>query len=180
MSSSITTISGIEFDLLNPNPDMISLTDISHALNRICRFNGHYNGPHYSVATHSVGVSALVEDPELKMAALLHDAAEAYIGDIVTPLKSLLNEIHGIERKILECVAEKFNFDPMKFRALEIKKADLQMLYAERMFMIPHNTAHWSCFDILEGDYQLDKALLYLKGSRKTLFLETFYAYASN
>lgn len=177
MSNSITTISGVEFDLLNPTPDMINIVDIDHALNRICRFGGHYTGPHYSVASHSVGVASLVDDPELRLAALLHDAAEAYIGDIVTPLKGLLNEIHGIERKILECVAIKFDFDPMKFRSLEIKKADLQMLYAERKYIVPHNSHYWACFDILEGDYRLERATIFLQHRRKTLFMENFNAY---
>lgn len=173
--SIITTISGIEFDLSNPTPDMITIEDVSHALSHQCRFNGHFTGEFYSVARHSVGVSYLVDDFELQLAALLHDAAEAYIGDIVTPLKSLLTEIHGIERSILRAVAVKFGFDPRLFDRMEIRRADLQMLYAERQFMIPHNKTHWACFDVLEGDYRLDKASHFITSCNKT-FLERFYA----
>ena len=60
----ITTVSGVEFDFANPTPDMINIGDIAHALDRICRFNGHYLSPHYRVATHSIGVCVMVDEPE--------------------------------------------------------------------------------------------------------------------
>lgn len=86
----IQTYSGNPFHLLNPRPEEVSLTDIAHALSLQCRYNGHIPA-HYSVAEHSVVVSRLLkeagESPEVQLAGLLHDAAEAYVGDMVRPMK---------------------------------------------------------------------------------------------
>lgn len=79
------TFTGKLFDPLDPDPAMIDLRDIAHALGNICRFGGHARR-HYSVAEHSLLVASLVPEP-LRLPALLHDAAEAYIGDIIAPIK---------------------------------------------------------------------------------------------
>lgn len=84
----IQTYSGKAFDLWDPQPDQIDITDIAHALSLQCRFNGHCR-QFYSVAQHSVLVARLLPEP-LRLYGLLHDAAEAYIGDIVRPLKERL------------------------------------------------------------------------------------------
>ncbi|MFA5286352.1 MAG: hypothetical protein WC347_12205, partial [Smithellaceae bacterium] len=78
----IHTFSGIAFDLLNPKPEMILLEDIIHSLALINRFNGAAIFP-YSVAQHSLYVASLLPS-ELKLHGLLHDAAEAYVGDMVS------------------------------------------------------------------------------------------------
>ncbi|MEM4379972.1 MAG: hypothetical protein QXL01_04720, partial [Thermoplasmatales archaeon] len=82
----IETYSGKKFDYLAQSE--LDIEDIAHALSNLCRFNGHTR-VFYSVAEHSVNVSSMVP-PELKIAALLHDAAEAYIGDVPSPLKQLI------------------------------------------------------------------------------------------
>ena len=79
----ILTWSGKRFDLFEPTPEMIDPRDIAQALGTIARFNGHTK-EHYTVAQHSVIVANLVP-PEHQLAALLHDATEAYIGDMVRP-----------------------------------------------------------------------------------------------
>lgn len=105
----ITTFSGIEFDLLNPTPNMIDVVDIAHHLSQVCRWAGAPTC-FWSVAQHSVMVSMIVPE-ELQLWGLLHDAAEAYIGDITRPLKNLLPEIREIETRIMRVIANRFNLE---------------------------------------------------------------------
>jgi len=102
----IITISGIKFDLLNPTPEQIKLIDIAHSLSMTNRFNGHTQFP-YSVAQHSLAVAEMVDAP-YKLGALLHDAGEAYIGDIITPIKRLLPKAKEIENCILDVIFTKY------------------------------------------------------------------------
>ena len=98
----VQTVSGIPFDLLDPKPDMVRGDDIAHALSRIVRFNGHTSGEPYSVAHHSMLVADLLASwgapPAIVREGLLHDAAEAYYGDIVSPLKRAM--VAGISRDV--------------------------------------------------------------------------------
>ena len=102
----ITTYSGLPFNLANPTQEMVRIEDIAHHLSLVCRWAG---APHHllSVAQHSVLVSKIVP-PELRRWALLHDAAEAYIGDLTRPLKVLVPAIHEIEERIMHVIADKF------------------------------------------------------------------------
>ena len=98
----IETASGSEVDVLNFTPDMVSLSDIIQSLSKICRYNGHV--PHfYSVAEHSVFVAELLashgHSATVCLTGLLHDAAEAYVGDMVRPLKNH-PDFGGIHQKI--------------------------------------------------------------------------------
>lgn len=124
---SIATYSGKVFDIENLTEDMICIEDIAHALSNTARFGGHTDVL-YSVAQHSVEVSLMV-NKEHQLAALLHDASEAYIGDMPSPLKSLLPEFKEMEDKIMKVVASKFDFqypfDPA------IKDADKKALDIE-------------------------------------------------
>jgi uncharacterized protein len=91
----IQTASGIAFDLIAPIPEMVNFeTDIAESLARLPRFNGHLRSGPYSVAQHSVvGADALFNETgrrDLAAAFLLHDAHEAYIGDITTPVARAL------------------------------------------------------------------------------------------
>lgn len=99
--------SGEVIDLVEPTPGMIKPEDIVAGLSKICRFNGQISH-FYSVAQHSVLVAHFAP-PALKRAALLHDAAEAYIGDVISPLKELLKpDYTNIERKLEACIFEAF------------------------------------------------------------------------
>lgn len=122
----MTTISGkrIVYDDLQPH--MIDITDIAHALSNICRFGGHINR-FYSVAQHSVHVSENVPK-EMVLAALLHDASEAYLSDIVRPAKRMLPQYKELELKLQLVIEERFGCE---FDHEEIHVADNKMLYAE-------------------------------------------------
>lgn len=110
----IQTYTGKAFDLLSPDPSQVHIDDIAHALSNICRFNGH-SIAHYSVAQHSVLLAdQLATDGasiEVQRWALLHDAAEAYCGDIVRPLKSLLMGFAEIEGRIMDAICVRFGMD---------------------------------------------------------------------
>jgi len=86
----IQTANGRKFDLLSPKPEDVDVYDIAHALSNICRFQGHCKW-FYSVAQHSVHVAELVSTP-YKLDALLHDAGEAYYGDITRPQKAIWHQ----------------------------------------------------------------------------------------
>jgi len=114
------TASGRKFSFTNPKPEDIELLDISVALSTMMRFNGHIKD-HYTVAHHSVNLALLIQEnfksffPQDKLdimmlEALMHDAAEAYTGDIISPLKFFLKkDLKPIEDKINQAIAKKFN-----------------------------------------------------------------------
>ena len=135
----IHTFSGIAFDLLNPQPEMILLKDIIHSLSLINRFNGAAKFP-YSVAQHSLYVAGLLPD-ELKLHGLLHDAPEAYVGDMVSPLKKIMTEYKEVEANIARVVANVFG---LSYPApAEVKKADLAVLSAEREQVLNPSYGPW-------------------------------------
>lgn len=95
--TTVVTASGRRLDLLNPDPEQVSLGDIAHSLARLARFNGHTIGPlPVNVADHSRLVEQLLPvnaPPLLRLAALLHDAHEAYVGDVVRPLRAAMQDV---------------------------------------------------------------------------------------
>lgn len=140
MKKWICTASGRVFDLQHPTPDMVDLGDIAHALAHLCRFTGHCRR-HYSVAEHSVRVSWLVSG-DLRLPSLLHDAAEAYMGDWSSPLKAMIREeapglVERIEGRIEAAIAERFGFDPALLHHPEIKRADRVMYATEKRDIMP-------------------------------------------
>lgn len=140
--SSVLTRSGRYFDLLAPRPDDISITDIAHALANLARFNGHTRH-FYSVAQHSVMAADLISqtNPELALEALLHDAAEAYIGDIARPLKRMLPGIGALEDQIMRAICDSFEVQwPL---APEVKIADNILLAWERRDLMIEHDAAW-------------------------------------
>lgn len=111
----IPTVTGRLVDLDHPHADDIDIEDIAHSLSQICRFTGQTRVP-YSVAEHSVLVSYKVPQP-LALAALLHDAHEAYIGDISRGMKGALwcdelqqsnVELEDVDARIRHLVRFKF------------------------------------------------------------------------
>lgn len=94
IESKIETISGAMFDYTKPE---VNVVDVAHGLAYICRFGGHVRR-FYSVAEHSILVARMVEalNPDLAVAALWHDAHEAYIGDLPSPLKKIVGDEYKI------------------------------------------------------------------------------------
>lgn len=132
--------SGRVIDLTNPDPGSIRIEDIALALSRICRFAGH-TLRFYSVAEHCVMVSRLVPQ-EAALPALLHDASEAYLGDVTRPLKAILPAYKEIERRLEVVIEQKFRIDSFQWR-VEIKSADIKMGIIEAHRLMPHDPEYW-------------------------------------
>jgi uncharacterized protein len=107
------TYTGIKFYPLTPTPEMIRIEDIAHHLSLICRFLGATRTMD-SVAQHSVVVSRCLQnrenaDVDTLLWGLLHDAGEAYSGDMVPPIKAMSPFIQRIENRVLRIIIEKYN-----------------------------------------------------------------------
>lgn len=139
----VSTFSGNRFYPLEPRIDRVAIEDIAHGLAYQCRFNGQ-TCEFYSVAQHSLVVASLVP-PHMQLAALLHDAAEAYLGDMVKPLKVLLPEFAQIEDKVSLIIATTFGVDFSDYAP--IKNADLVALATEKRDLMPHSVERWAYLD---------------------------------
>lgn len=126
-SGQIQTASGHMVSPLNPDPATITLPDIAHALAHICRFTGHTR-TFYSVAEHSVRVARLVPRED-RLAALLHDATEAYLCDIATPVKAMLPGYAEAEDRLARVIADKWGVSYPWPES--VKRADRIMLHSE-------------------------------------------------
>jgi 5'-deoxynucleotidase YfbR-like HD superfamily hydrolase len=134
-------LSGRRLDLLNPSPLDIEIEDIAHGLARVARWNGQTKGDHaFSVAQHSLLVEAIAvnRDPALdraaRLCALLHDAPEYVIGDMISPFKAALGvDYKAFERKLLAAIHLRFGLPARSSEKLEklIKAADRNAAYLE-------------------------------------------------
>lgn len=109
-------LSGRRLDLLDPSPDDIEIADIARGLARVARWNGQTLGPHaFSVAEHSLLVEAIASDLQpawpnaYRLAALLHDAPEFVIGDLISPFKTAIGlDYKAFEIRILGAIHQRF------------------------------------------------------------------------
>jgi len=132
MNTKIQTYSGKILDFADPKPEMFCIQDIAVGLAHTCRFSGQ-TGRFYSVAQHSIMCVDLVAD-KYKLQALLHDASEAYMSDIVKPLKNLLPDYQATEDKMMQAIATRFGFDYPLSR--QVKEADAIMLCTEMEHLV--------------------------------------------
>jgi len=134
-----STTSGKKINLKAPTSEMIDIKDIAGALSKICRFGGH-SSAFYSVAQHSVLVATLAPD-HLKKAALLHDAAEAYLGDVIKPLKVILGHVYEqLEEEFNYAISAALKVD-LTTTYDEIKPFDRQALEMEHEAFVKGNLA---------------------------------------
>jgi len=168
MSAKILTHSGYWFDLEHPETSYISIDDIAHGLSNACRFAGqcfHF----YSVAQHCVNVSYAVDDERLALAALLHDASEAYTGDMSSPLKSLCPEFRKIEDRIQAEICRRFCI-PVE-ENYRIKQEDTRVLIREREMLFNHN---WKMPSITHFGFRMALEEPMLTGEAKAIFKKRF------
>lgn len=131
------TQSGRVIDPLNFRASDIDLVDIAHALSMICRYGGH-TSRFYSVAEHCVrlGDFLLSEDSLLCQAALMHDAAEAYVGDMVHPIKSTFTIFEDeVELPVLNKISEHFDIPMAEFQM--VKPFDKRISINEMKQLMP-------------------------------------------
>lgn len=129
MTPCIETSIGLYVDPLNLNPGHITILDIAHSLAQRPRYSGH-SREFLSIAEHSYNVSMLV-DPSLAKAALLHDASEAYLCDIPSPVKQSphMTYLRGIEDEIQDLIYQRFDVPAIDYA--ELKAADVVMMAVE-------------------------------------------------
>lgn len=146
MNPWLLTASGRHFDLIDPQPDQIHILDIAQALANEARYNGHTRY-FYSVAQHSVLASTITTGQHAKE-ALLHDAAEAYLKDIPSPLKGLLPDYRAIEARVDAVIRPTFGL-PAR-HSEQVKRADLILLATERRDLMPRDSTPWPILDGVE------------------------------
>ena len=134
-------LSGRRLDLLDPSPLDIEIADIAHGLARVARWNGQTGGAHiFSVAQHTLLVEAVMRqqtprvDGRVRLAALLHDAPEYVIGDMISPFKAVLGgDYKAVEARLLSAIHIRFGLPPVLGSEIvrRIKEADRGAAYLE-------------------------------------------------
>lgn len=135
MDSTIKTYTGRKLDLARPDPEVVCVEDVAHALSMICRYGGHPRG-FYSVAEHSVNVEELAGSScssSVRFALLMHDASEAYLGDVIAPLKILLPEYRRLEAEWSRVIFEKFGIPHDEHTSRFVHEADVKMRKIEQL-----------------------------------------------
>jgi 5'-deoxynucleotidase YfbR-like HD superfamily hydrolase len=134
-------LSGRRLDLIDPSPLDIEIADIAHGLARVARWNGQTSGAHiFSVAQHTLLVEAVMRahapriDEKLRLAALLHDAPEYVIGDMISPFKAVLGgDYKVVEQRLLSAIHIRFGLPAVVSADVtaQIKNADRGAAYLE-------------------------------------------------
>jgi hypothetical protein len=134
-------LSGRRLDLIDPSPLDIEIADIAHGLARVARWNGQTSGAHiFSVAQHTLLVEAVMRahaprvDTSVRLAALLHDAPEYVIGDMISPFKAVLGgDYKAVEHRLLAAIHIRFGLPatPSADTTAQIKHADRGAAYLE-------------------------------------------------
>lgn len=153
--------SGFYVDVLDPQKRMICVEDIAHALSMQPRFAGHLSR-FYSVAQHCIHCAELATD-ELKLQALLHDASEAYLLDIPSPIKhKVIPQYKELETQMMNCIALVFDFPFNFWQDKKIKEIDEYMLRRE-----------WHEL-VLKEPVEVEMEIMYPAHAKET-FLDMYY-----
>lgn len=143
------TYTGKRFYPLDPRPDDVCLEDIAHALSLACRYNGHSKF-FFSVAQHSLNCREMAERmgliKQVQLLCLLHDAAEAYIGDMVRPMKPLFLQFEVMENKIQKVIYEALGVkEPDRQEREIVSRIDNIQLVTEAKVLMPFKEwGEWS------------------------------------
>lgn len=163
----IETFTGKRFEFLNPQYDQIDIRDIAHSLAFTCRYTGH-SRRFYSVAEHSIFVSYLAADP---LAGLLHDASEAYITDIASPIKPHLHNYKELEDMIMDRIATKFGF-PYPLSS-DVKDCDNTQLKTEAKHLLKSAGLPWASKYITKREHGIKPQCMGPEEAEQ-VFLERF------
>ena len=136
------TFTGKRFWPLDPKPEDICIEDIAAALSKLCRYGGHTKY-FYSVAEHSCLVSIFVPD-DFAMWGLMHDASEAYLSDMVKPLKNGLPNYVNLEFRLMGIIANRFNLKPFRCPKI-VSYVDKQILRDEQLQIMNPCDYDWWC-----------------------------------
>lgn len=151
----IQTRKGGAFDLFDPKPEQFDVEEVAHSLAIQTRYNGHTLRP-YSVGEHSLLVVEILERAghprDVRLAGLMHDAAEAYVGDVVRPLKVQLAQFCWVEGRIGRAAAERFGY--MWPLPDAVHWADAAALGVERAHVLAPSARDWEV-DLPECDSEL-------------------------
>lgn len=147
MNNSIQTHTGKFIDVFNPKPEQIDIEDIAHGLAHTCRFAG-MTKRFYSVGTHSVMVARMLysnhDDALVAMYGLLHDASEAYIGDMPRPIKVAMPEYQQLEKTLQNAIYSALGLDAMPPEIYKlVKEVDNQMLLTEKRQLLEVQSDRW-------------------------------------
>ena len=146
VNNTIRLYSGKYLDLADPRPEDFTLADVARGLSHVCRFGGQVER-FYSVAEHSYHCAYLAltdgRGPSVALACLMHDAAEAFVGDIVKPLKVMLRGYDEVEKAVERAIARKWGID-FDIAAGVVKEIDRSMLIAERRALFSSDKVKWT------------------------------------
>lgn len=151
--------SGQLFDIEHPNPALINLRDVAKTLSRICRWGGRLieAAEFYSVAQHSVYVADVAATwgatEATRLAALWHDAAEAFIGDVCRPIKRRFPDFKALESPLLELLYRELGLGPHDYDADLVKRADNAVCRQEAR-VICRGSSRWNWGDTPIVDIQ--------------------------
>lgn len=166
----IRTYSGHMLDLQNPSPEHITIEDICIGLSRRYRFAAQTMQP-YTVAQHCVNASSMA-DKQYKLAALMHDASEAYLGDVPSPIKIMIPDFKAIELNLMRVIGDKFGF-ALDFPNL--KEIDNELLKHEWSTVMIKNTQI-----VWESDHALWRFAITFENLTKKTVVKNIFNYDEN